>query len=125
MRVARGVVEARELLRRGRTLDLSSVPPQVWARTEEAFGEPMSPSEAVLGGTAPLTTLDGNVRVKIPPGSSTGRRIRLRGRGYPGKGGRRGDLFAEIQVVVPSEPTDEEKKLYAQLAEVSPFDPRD
>ncbi|MEQ8454000.1 MAG: DnaJ C-terminal domain-containing protein [Sandaracinaceae bacterium] len=85
----------------------------------------VSPSEAVLGGTAPLTTLDGNVRVKIPPGSSTGRRIRLRGRGYPGKGGRRGDLFAEIQVVVPSEPTDEEKKLYAQLAEVSPFDPRD
>ncbi|MEC7524295.1 MAG: DnaJ C-terminal domain-containing protein [Myxococcota bacterium] len=85
----------------------------------------ISPSEAVLGGTAPLTTLDGNVRVKIPPGSSSGRRIRLRGRGYPGKGGRRGDLYAEIQVMVPSEPTEEEKSLYARLAEVTRFDPRE
>ena len=47
MRVARGMAEAMELLHRGRTLHLNSVPPHVAARTEEAFGEPLSPSEAV------------------------------------------------------------------------------
>lgn len=84
----------------------------------------VSPSEAVLGGTAPLQTLDGRVNLRVPPGSSTGRQIRLKGRGYPAKGGARGDLYAEIHVVVPREPTDEERALYEQLAELSTFDPR-
>jgi curved DNA-binding protein len=84
----------------------------------------VTPSEAVLGGSAPLATLDGRVKVKIPPGSSTGRNIRLRERGYFRKEGGRGDLLAEIQVVVPEKPTDEERALYEKLAEVSKFDPR-
>lgn len=84
----------------------------------------VSPSEAVLGGTAPLYTLDGRVKVRIPPGSSTGRQIRLRERGYPTRGGRRGDLYAEIHVMVPAEPTEEERDLYARLGEISRFDPR-
>ncbi|MGE0785495.1 MAG: DnaJ C-terminal domain-containing protein [Sandaracinaceae bacterium] len=84
----------------------------------------ISPSEAVLGGTAPLVTLDGKVNLKVPPGSSSGRQIRLKGRGYPASGGVRGDLFAEIAVSVPAEPTDEERDLYEQLARVSRFDPR-
>ncbi len=77
----------------------------------------ISPPEAVLGTTAELVTLDGRAKVKIPPGSSTGRRIRLRGRGYPNRAGERGDLYAEIQVVVPAEPSEEERTLYARLAE--------
>lgn len=84
----------------------------------------VSPTEAVLGATAPLATLDGWVKVRVPPGSSTGRQIRLRDRGYPGRGGVRGDLLAEIQVMVPAEPSEEERRLYARLAEVSSFDPR-
>ncbi len=84
----------------------------------------VSPSEAVLGGSAPLITLDGRVKIRIPPGSSTGRRIRLRERGYPARGGRRGDLYAEVQVMVPEAPSDEERALYERLAEVSHFDPR-
>lgn len=85
----------------------------------------VTPSEAVLGGTAPLETLDGRVNLRIPPGSSSGRHIRLKGRGYPAKGGTRGDLYAEIQVAVPKEPSEEERALYAKLAEISRFDPRD
>lgn len=84
----------------------------------------ITPSEAVLGGSAPLATLDGRVKVKIPPGSSTGRNIRLRERGYFKKDGGRGDLLAEIHVVVPETPSDEERALYAKLAEISKFDPR-
>jgi len=84
----------------------------------------VTPSEAALGCAAPLPTLEGEVKVRVPPGSPSGRRIRLKGRGYPGKGGRRGDLYAEIQVVVPPEPTAEERRLYEQLARVSRFDPR-
>jgi curved DNA-binding protein len=84
----------------------------------------ISPSEAALGTTAPLATLDGWVKVRVPAGSSTGRQIRLRSRGYPLRNGERGDLIAEVQVVVPSELTDEERALYAKLAEVSKFDPR-
>ncbi|HJL17998.1 MAG TPA: DnaJ C-terminal domain-containing protein [Sandaracinaceae bacterium LLY-WYZ-13_1] len=84
----------------------------------------ISPSEAVLGTTAPLETLDGRVKLKVPPGSSTGRQIRLRNHGYPDKNGRRGDLYAEIRVAVPSDPSDEERALYQRLAEISRFDPR-
>jgi curved DNA-binding protein len=85
---------------------------------------PITPSEAVLGTEATLETLDGPVKLKVPPGSSTGRRFRLRERGYPTRDGRRGDLYAEVQVVVPAEPSAEERALYARLAKVSRFDPR-
>lgn len=84
----------------------------------------IAPHEAVLGTSAPLETLDGGVKVKVPPGSSSGRQIRLRGRGYPRRDGTRGDLYAEIQIVVPTHPSEEERALYEQLATVSRFDPR-
>jgi len=85
----------------------------------------ISPTEAALGTAAPLETLDGGVKVRVPPGSSTGRQIRLRGRGYPKKGGQRGDLYAEIQVVVPKTLSDKERDLYERLAAASTFDPRE
>lgn len=63
------------------------------------------------------------MRVRIPPGSSSGRRIRLRGKGYPmasGAGGSdAGDLIAEIRVVVPKDLSAEERALYQQLADLS------
>ena len=83
----------------------------------------VSPAEAALGGEASLPTLNGDVRVRIPPGSSSGRRIRLRGKGYPmasGAGGSdAGDLIAEIRVVVPKDLSAEERALYQQLADLS------
>ncbi|MCA9608131.1 MAG: molecular chaperone DnaJ, partial [Myxococcales bacterium] len=61
----------------------------------------------------------------VPPGSSSGRVIRLRERGYPRKGGGRGDLLAEIRILVPPELDAEERRLYEEIARVTRFDPRE
>ena len=83
----------------------------------------VAPWEAALGATVTMKTLDGSVRLKVPAGSSTGRRIRLKGKGFPGKEGP-GDLYAEIQIVVPESLTEEETEAFEKLAEVSDFSPR-
>ncbi len=85
---------------------------------------PVAPWEAALGGEAEVRTLNGPVRVKIPAGSSTGRKIRLRGRGMAKAGGEKGDLYAEIRVVLPETLSPREKELYEELAKVSNFQPR-
>jgi len=85
---------------------------------------PLTPWEAVLGCTASVPTLDGSVTVRIPAGSSSGRKIRLRGRGFPARSGT-GDLYAELKIVVPSEITPRDKELFEELAEVSQFQPRE
>jgi curved DNA-binding protein len=85
---------------------------------------PVSPWEAALGADLDVPTLDGPLRIRIPAGSSSGRKIRLRGKGFPAAGGEPGDLLAEIQVVVPEQLSEREKKLLEELREVSPFRPR-
>ena len=85
---------------------------------------PVSPWEAVLGATVAVHTPGGEAKVKVPPGSSTGRRLRLRGEGMPNPRGKPGDLYAEVKVVVPPKPTKSERELFEQLATVSTFDPR-
>ena len=85
---------------------------------------PVSPWEAVLGATVAVRTPGGEAKVKVPPGSSTGRRLRLRGEGMPNPRGKPGDLFAEIKIMVPKKPTARERELFEQLAAVSTFDPR-
>lgn len=82
---------------------------------------PVSPWEAALGAEADVQTLEGDVRVRIPAGSSSGRKIRLRGKGLPKPGGGEGDLIAEIKIVVPDALSDEERQLFERLAEVSEF----
>jgi curved DNA-binding protein len=85
---------------------------------------PLAPWEAALGTTVALETPGGETKVKVPPGTSSGRRLRLRGRGLPNPRGPAGDLFAEVQVMVPPKLSDEERRLLEQLAAVSDFDPR-
>ncbi|HEY2192498.1 MAG TPA: J domain-containing protein [Actinomycetospora sp.] len=85
---------------------------------------PLAPWEAALGGSVPVPTPAGGTKVEVPPGSSTGRRLRLRGQGMPNPRGAPGDLFAEIAIMVPPRPTEAERELFARLAEVSDFDPR-
>jgi curved DNA-binding protein len=85
---------------------------------------PLAPWEAALGTTVPVESPGGEAKVKVPPGSSSGRRLRLRGRGLPNPRGGAGDLFAEVQIVVPPAPSPEEQRLFEQLATVSTFDPR-
>ena len=86
---------------------------------------PVAPWEAVQGASVEVPTLGGTVRLKIPPGSQTGQKLRLAKRGLPRpRDAGEGDLFAIIQIVVPAAPTEREKALFKQLAEASAFDPR-
>lgn len=85
---------------------------------------PVAPWEAALGATVPVPTLHGSAKVKVPAGSSSGRRLRLRGEGMPGPGGRKGDLYASVRVVVPKALEKRERELFEELAAVSRFDPR-
>ncbi|MFI9270858.1 DnaJ C-terminal domain-containing protein [Kitasatospora sp. NPDC052896] len=85
---------------------------------------PVTPWEAALGATVPLATPGGTVKVNVPAGSSTGRRLRLRGEGMPNPKGPPGDLYAEVRVHVPPSPGPRERELFEELAAVSAFDPR-
>jgi curved DNA-binding protein len=85
---------------------------------------PVAPWEAALGASVQLRTLDGSVRVRVPPGSSSGRRLRLRGQGMPDGRGGAGDLYATVMIEVQKTLTDEEREAYEHLAAVSDFDPR-
>jgi DnaJ-class molecular chaperone len=76
---------------------------------------------AVLGGEVDVVTPDARtLRLKLPAGTQSGQRFRLRGHGLPnvGKPDERGDLYASVEVAVPKTLTDEEKKHYEALREV-------
>lgn len=77
-----------------------------------------------MGATVDVKTLDGSLRLKVPAGSSSGRQIRLRGKGYPKADGEKGDLFATVQVRIPESLTEEETKLFEELKRISKFDAR-
>jgi curved DNA-binding protein len=84
----------------------------------------VAPWEAALGAKLPVETLDGAVTLTVPPGASAGTRLRLREKGLHKRKSGRGDLFVRIVIVVPKDMTDEEKKLFEKLKEISKFDPR-
>jgi curved DNA-binding protein len=85
---------------------------------------PVAPWEAALGATIPVDTPGGEVKVRVPPGSSSGRRLRLRGQGMPNPRGSPGDLYAEVRIMVPSRLRRRERQLFEELSRVSNFDPR-
>ena len=64
---------------------------------------PITVAEAIRGATITVPTLQGEVQLKVPPGSQSGQRLRLRGRGAPDpKGGEPGDLYVRLMVQVPT-----------------------
>lgn len=83
---------------------------------------PVSPWEAALGATVTVPTLGGNVELRIPEGSDGGRKMRLRGRGWPGK--TPGDQIVTLEVRVPKPANDEQRAVYEQMAKAFDFDPR-
>jgi curved DNA-binding protein len=85
---------------------------------------PVAPWEAALGASVEVPTLDGTARVNVPPGSSSGRRLRLRGEGMPGPGDASGDLYAVVKIMVPKKLSKKERELFERLRDVSKFDPR-
>lgn len=85
----------------------------------------IAPWQAVLGADVSVPTLDGSVKLRIPPGSSNGQQMRVRSRGLPiGKTGTRGDFHAVLTVQLPEKLNDEERTLWEKLREVSRFNPR-
>ncbi|GLL05928.1 hypothetical protein GCM10017581_076760 [Dactylosporangium matsuzakiense] len=85
---------------------------------------PVAPWEAALGANVPVDAPGGRLQVQVPAGSSSGRRLRLRGRGLPNPRGIAGDLYAEVKIVIPAQPTPDERALWQRLAQASAFDPR-
>jgi curved DNA-binding protein len=75
----------------------------------------LAPWQAVLGDEVRVETLDGPVTLTVPPGTQSGRRLRLRGRGLPRGNGQRGDLHAVVRVVIPERPSAAERAAYEAL----------
>lgn len=85
---------------------------------------PIAPWEAALGAKVELTTLDGPVTLTIPPGASSGAKLRLKQRGLKQRDGERGDLLAVLKIVLPKTLSAEERELFEQLRAQSKFNPR-
>jgi curved DNA-binding protein len=86
---------------------------------------PLAPWEAALGATVSIDTPGGPATVKVPVGTSSGRRLRLKGRGLPNPKGKPGDLYAEAQIKVPPSPSRKERRLFEELRDTSKFDARE
>ena len=81
---------------------------------------PVAVHEAALGARVEIPVLDGTARLRVPPGTQTGQRIRLRGRGAPSpRDGRRGDLVAEIRLMLPRVLDERSKELVRQFGELN------
>jgi curved DNA-binding protein len=83
---------------------------------------PVAPWEAALGATVKVPTPAGKVDLKIPPGSSGGRKLRLKGRGIPAK--PPGDLYVVVQIALPPARTEDAKAAYRELEKALAFNPR-
>ena len=78
----------------------------------------IAPWQAVLGDQLVVPTLEGNARLKVPPGTQGGQRFRLRGCGLPGVSGSRGDLYVVVQIAIPKKLSDREREIWEQLAQL-------
>ncbi len=99
-------------------LQVRHLPHPVWRLDGDHLRVPIRVPDhvAALGGSVKVPTLDGEVDLTVPAGSSTGRVLRLRGQGWPQRSGGRGDLLAEVRVTVPETLSDDQRKLYGELA---------
>jgi molecular chaperone DnaJ len=89
---------------------------------------PVTITEAAMGAKVEVPTIDGLSTIKIPPGTQSGQKLRLRGKGAPSlrdsSGGTRGDEFVEVQVMVPRVADERTKEILRELARLNPEDPR-
>ena len=89
---------------------------------------PVTITEAALGAKVEVPTIDGPSTIKIPPGTQSGQKLRLRGKGAPSlresSGELRGDQFVEVQVMVPHVADERTKEILRELARLNPEDPR-
>jgi curved DNA-binding protein len=100
--------------------------PDFHAREADLYHElAVAPWEAVLGAEIVVPTLDGSIKLRLPPGTEPGRQMRVRGRGLPkGKGGERGDFYVIVEVQLPAKLSAEERIQWEKLRDLSDFNPR-
>ena len=139
VRIPKGVTDGQKLrvpgkggkgLRGGRTgdlyLDITVTPHRLFrADGRDLYVDlPLAPWEAVLGASIELPTPAGPVSLKVPAGTRAGQQLRLAGRGLARADGTAGNLYAIVQIAVPTVPDDAQRALFRQLAETSTFNPR-
>jgi molecular chaperone DnaJ len=88
---------------------------------------PVTAPEAALGSKIEVPTIDGRAQLKIPPGTQSGQKLRLREKGVPSatREGARGDEIVEVKVTVPMPRDEKTKELLRELAKLNPEDPRE
>lgn len=85
----------------------------------------LTPWEAALGARTSIESIGEHAQIYIPQGIQTGEKVRIPGKGYWNSNGGRGDLIAEVKIVVPKQLTEDEKNKFEELKELSNFNPRD
>ena len=86
---------------------------------------PITVTEAALGAKIEVPTIDGRALLRIPPGTNSGQKLRLREKGVPSvRNGHRGDQYVELQVVVPRPADERVRELLKELQKIAPEDPR-
>jgi molecular chaperone DnaJ len=87
---------------------------------------PITVTEATLGAKVEVPTMDGRSLLRVPPGTNSGQKLRLREKGVPSvrQPGHRGDQYVELQVVVPKPVDERVKELLRELEKIAPEDPR-
>jgi len=92
--------------------------------TDLELDAPVAPWEAALGARIEVPIIGGRASVKLQPGTQSGRRLRLRGKGFPKKSGGHGDLYVRIRIEVPKQLSARERQLFEDLSKSSKFNPR-
>ncbi|MEP6918246.1 MAG: DnaJ C-terminal domain-containing protein, partial [Acidobacteriota bacterium] len=85
---------------------------------------PVAVHEAMLGARIDVPTLDGGVKLKVPPGTQAGQRLRVSGRGAPTAAGDRGDLVVEVKLVLPAVVDERSKDLIREFGRLNSEDVR-
>jgi curved DNA-binding protein len=106
-------------------LEIAFAPHRIFAidKRDILLSLPVTPWEAALGATVSVPTLGGTVDLKIPPGSQTGKKLRLKGRGLS-SATQSGHQYVTLAIVTPEAVTDAQKKIYEQMAQLMPTNPR-
>ncbi|MGB7816330.1 MAG: DnaJ C-terminal domain-containing protein [Methylotenera sp.] len=138
-RIPKGVTNGQKMLLRGKGgkganggkdgnlyLNISFLPHRLFRVIDHdvLIDLPITPWEAALGATVKVPTLHGAVNLKVPAGARSGQKLRIGKRGMPKHNQEHGDLFVVIQIVAPTNPTEQEIALFKQLADTSTFNPR-
>ncbi|MDP2230070.1 DnaJ C-terminal domain-containing protein [Methylotenera sp.] len=138
-RIPKGVTNGQKMLLRGKGgkganggpdgnlyLNISFIPHRLFKVVDyDLFLDlPLTVTEAALGATVKVPTLEGAVNLKVPEGIASGQKLRIGKRGLPKHNQEHGDLYAVIQIVVPAKLSDRERELFKELAKASTFNPR-